>query len=69
MMTREALFEAFANGSKVILRNNKGSLVCGSISSIEREDGSGYSYNVYLYGATGFCYVRCPRPVHFPVTK
>ena len=48
--TREELMNALATGDKVtIIPNYPNEQMTGTIQSVEREDGSGYSFNVGIY--------------------
>jgi len=48
--TREELMNALATGDKVsIVPSHPNEKLIGTIQSVEREDGSGYSFNVGLY--------------------
>jgi hypothetical protein len=57
-MDRFTLLNAFATGAMITLPNG----YRGIIASIEREDGSGYCYNVTLYGYESPVFVGCARP-------
>lgn len=79
-MTRQELFDAMCSGTQVTLHHTelvpgvlisgvKYATTIGRISSIESEDGSGYSFNVKVhmnaphYGYR-MVYVRCPKPTN-----
>ena len=48
--TREELMNALLTGDKVIIvPNYPNEQMTGTIQSVEREDGSGYSFNVVIY--------------------
>lgn len=61
-MDRFSLMNAFATGTAVSLTDHNGHTVKGVIASIEREDGSGFCYNVHLYEHQASLFVRCVRP-------
>jgi hypothetical protein len=48
-LKRSTLFDKFLKGEPIALPKG-GVWVTGRIASLEREDGSGLSFNVYFYG-------------------
>ncbi len=46
LATNEVLFSRFAGGKSQTFRDSSGMIEVGTIQSISREDGSGYSWNV-----------------------
>lgn len=68
-MKREELVQAFLDGRRIMFRGPfqkwDGSTRCdfeGVITSLEREDGSGYNFNVTLVGSHVPFFFRCERP-------
>lgn len=61
-MDRFALLNAFVSGTAVTIPDPKGLPIQGVINSIQREDGSGYRYNVTLYGHPTPIFVQCTQP-------
>jgi hypothetical protein len=65
--TREELMNALATGDKVsIVPSHPNEKLIGTIQSVEREDGSGYSFNVGIYvnnyTELKTVYIRFPKP-------
>lgn len=56
-LKRSTLFDVFFSGGYISLPGPHGQWVCGHIEKIEREDGSGWSFNVYFHGGE-WAYVR-----------
>lgn len=61
-MERLTLLHAFVTGEIVTL-SHRGVPARGTIAWIEREDGSGYCFNVHLYGRDEPIFVRCVKPL------
>lgn len=64
-MYREDLFDRFMSGNSVYFHTADGKEKCGIIQAVEREDGSGYNFNVRVRSVSGVDYtvfVRCTRP-------
>lgn len=61
--TREALFARMCNGEMVAVETT-GGWKCGYITRIEKEDGSGYNFNVTIANRDGaaIVFMRCVRP-------
>jgi hypothetical protein len=62
-MDRLELWYTMTNGYFVTLKDGHGAKVTGKIESIALEDGSGYCFNVRMYGHSAPFFVRCPKPV------
>lgn len=64
MMCRAELLENFANRNFVSLLNRTtGGFVAGIISSLEHEDGSGYSFIVTMNSTISFSYRTDKDPI------
>jgi hypothetical protein len=64
-MDRLTLFMLLATGEAALWRRPDGSCFNGHVEAIEREDGSGYLFNVRLTNETDdqeWLFVRCLRP-------